>query len=224
MIIETKALISHRRREELEIMENQRRIEELEQQAKRALEEIGKTLAQKQQELARARLLLKDTGFLDSTSEKWQEALPSLDYLLKNLSELPWKSVSPDDLKINYFNLSARAEFHDESLTKKLLSKDEKLKNVSFKFDEKGITVTEQRPGSSVPVYSITCALELTEDQKVKFIPLHLEFNGVTLAPKVIEELMADYTMVFVPPALPYDLKITSISTQKGKFILNLKK
>lgn len=224
IIVETRSIITDRRREEFEIMENQRRIEELEQQTREALEEMAKTMAQKQAELARARLLLKDTAFLDNTSAKWQEALPSLDYLLRNLSGLPWNTLSPDDLKVNYFNLSARAEFRDESLRKKLLTQDEKLKDVTLEFNDEGITVTEQRPGSNVPVYSITCALKLLEDQKIMFIPVHLEFNGVTLAPKVIDELMADYTMVFVPPTLPYDLQITSISTEKGKLIMNLKK
>ena len=224
MIIETKTLITDRRREEFEIMEKQQQIQDLEQQAKMALEEIANTIAKKQAQLQRARLLLKDTAFLDRTSEKWQEALPSLDYLLKNLSSLPWNTLGPDNLKVNYFNLSARAEFYDENLSKKLLSEDEKLKDVSLKFNSQGITVVEQRPGSSTPIYSITCSLELTQDQQVKFIPQHLEFNGVTLAPKVIDELMSDYTMVFVPPALPYDLKITSISTEEGKLIMNLKK
>ena len=65
--------------------------------------------------------------------------------------------------------------------------------------------------------------MELTDDQKIQFTPKRLDFNGVTLPPKVIDELMTDYDMVFTPPPLPYDLKITSISTEKGKLIMNFK-
>ncbi|MDN5302891.1 MAG: hypothetical protein PWQ60_2405 [Thermoanaerobacteraceae bacterium] len=224
MIVETKSLIFRRKQEESEIMEKQNRIQELEQQAKKALEELKATIAEKQRELAHARMLLKDTAFLEKISENWQEALPSLDYLLKNLTALPWTGISPDDLKVNWFTLTARAEFKDTSLTQKLLSKDEKLKNVYFTFHQEGLTVSEKKPESSVPLYSITCSLELTEEQKIKFTPKSLEFNGVILPPEVIKELMKDYNMEFTPPPLPHDLKIASISTEEGKLIMYLKR
>lgn len=224
VIIETRTLIAHREQEERNIMEKQREIQSLEKQAKLALEKITKTIAEKQKELQRARLVLKDTAFLEELSEDWQESLPSLDYLLKNLSSLPWSSISPDNLKVNYFAMTARAEFLDTSVTKTLLSKDEKLKDVYFTFDSEGITVTEKNSDTNTLVYSITCSVELTEEQKIKFTPTRLEFSGVTLPAKVIEELMADYDTVFTPPPLPYDLKITSISTEDAKLIMNFKK
>lgn len=224
VIIETKALITHRKQEERSIMEKQREIQSLEKQAKLALEKITQTIAQKQKELRHARLVLKDTSFLEEISEDWQESLPSLDYLLKNLSSLPWSSLSPDNLKVNYFAMTARAEFFDTSVTKTLLSQDENLKDVYFTFNSEGITVTEKKPDSNTPVYSITCSMHLTDDQRIEFTPKRLEFSGVTLPAKVIEELMSDYDMVFTPPPLPYDLKITSISTEDGKLIMNFKK
>ena len=100
IIIETKALITHRKQEERSIMEKQREIQSLEKQAKLALEKITETITQKQKELRHARLILKDTAFLEEISEDWQESLPSLDYLLKNLSSLPWSKLTPDDLKV----------------------------------------------------------------------------------------------------------------------------
>jgi len=224
IIVETQALISYRKQEERKIMEKQREIQALEKQAKLALEKITQTIEEKQEELRRARLVLKDTTFLEAISEDWQKSLPSLDYLLKNLSSLPWSSLSPDDLKVNYFTMTARAEFYDTSVTKTLLSKDENLKYVFFTFSPEGITVTEQKPDSDTPVYSITCDMQLTDDYKIKFTPIKLVFSGVTLPAKVIEELMADYNMVFTPPPLPYDLKITSIKTEEGKLIMNFKK
>ena len=224
IIIETKALITHRKQEERSIMEKQREIQSLEKQAKLALEKITETIAQKQKELRHARLILKDTAFLEEISEDWQESLPSLDYLLKNLSSLPWSKLTPDDLKVNYFAMTARAEFFDTSVTKTLLSEDDNLKDVFYTFDTEGIAVTEKKPDSDNPVYSITCSLHLTDEQKIEFTPIRLMFSGVTLPAKVIEELMADYDMVFTPPPLPYDLKITSISTEKGKLIMNFKK
>jgi len=224
IIIETRALIAQREQEERNIMEKQREIEALEKQAKLALEKITQTIEEKQEELRRAKLILKDTSFLETISEDWQKSLPSLDYLLKNLSSLPWSSLSPDDIRVNYFTMTARAEFYDTSVTKTLLSNNENLKYVYFTFSNEGITVTEKRPDSDTPVYSITCSVELTQDKKIKFTPIKLEFSGVTLPPKVIEELMANYNMEFNPPPLPYDLKITSISTEEGKLIMNFKK
>ena len=224
IIIETRALIAQRKQEERDIMDKQREIQALENQAKLALQKITQTIEEKQEELRRARLILKDTTFLEEISEDWQKSLPSLDYLLKNLSSLPWSSLSPDDIRVNYFTMTARAEFYDTSVTKTLLSNNENLKYVYFTFSNEGITVTEKRPDSDTPVYSITCSVELTQDKKIKFTPIKLEFSGVTLPPKVIEELMADYNMEFTPPPLPYDLKITSIKTEEGKLIMNLKR
>jgi hypothetical protein len=224
VIAETKSIISRRKQEEKVIMEKQNHVQSLEEQAQKALEEISKVLAKKKSELNRARMLLKDITFLEEISENWQEALPSLDYLLKNLSALPWSDISPDSVKVNYFNLTARAEFIDRSLTQKLLSKDEKLKNVYFEFNEDGITVTEKRSKGGSPIYSITCKMELTDDYKIRFVPTRLEFSGVTLPARVIAELMSDYDMMFTPPALPYNLKITSIHTEEGKLIMNLSK
>jgi len=224
VIIETKSLISRQKQEELKIMEKQNRIQELEQQAKKALEDLKAAIAKKQQELAHARTILKDTSFLEKMSENWQEVLPSLDYLLKNLTALPWSSLSPDDLKVNWFTLTARAEFRDASLTQKLLSADDKLKYINFTFHPEGITVSEKKPESSVPLYSITCSMELTQDNKIRFTPKNLEFNGIILPPDVIKELMKDYNMEFSPPPLPQDLKISSISTEGGKLIMYLKR
>lgn len=224
IIAETKTLIIHRKQEELDIMDKHSQIKVLEEQARKALETIRKTLEQKRQQLLHARAVLKDTAFLEEVSTNWQKALPSLDYLLKNLSALPWKSLSPDNLKVNYFTLTAQAEFSDTTLTQKLLSNDEKLKNVYFTFDSKGITVSEKSSVSEEPLYSITCSLELTEEQKIKFTPQSLHFSGVVLPPEVIKELMSDYDMIFTPPTLPYNLKITSISTGEGKLIMNLRR
>lgn len=224
IISETKTLISSRKQEEIEIMEKQNQIQSLSEQARLALEKIRQAIAEKQRQLAHARMILKDTSFLEEMSENWQQILPSLDYLLKNLTSLPWSSVSPDDLKVNWFTLTARAEFKDVSLTKVLFSKDKKLKNVYFTFSTEGITVSEKKPESSVPLYSITCTMDLTEQQKIRFTPKSLEFNGVTLPPDVIKELMKDYNLEFTPPPLPQDLKITSISTEEGKLIMYLKR
>lgn len=224
IIAETKALISRKRQEESFIMEKQRKIQELEQQARKALEEIAKTLEKKQKELLKAQAILKDVSFLETLSKNWQKALPSLDYLLKNLASLPWTSITPDDLKVNYLSLSARAEFYDKSLTKKLFSQDKNLENVYFTFDSEGITVSEKNPLNNTLEYSIKCSIKLTEENKVKFIPKSLLFSGVALPPEVIKELMADYTMEFALPSMPYNLKITSITTTEGKLIMFLKK
>lgn len=222
VIAETKSIISRRKQEEKAIMEKQSLVQSLEVQAQKALDEISKVLEKKKSELNRARMLLKDITFLEEISKNWQDVLPSLDYLLRNLSALPWSDISPDSVKINYFNLTARAEFTDKSLTQKLLSKNERLRNVYFEFNEDGITVAEKRPESGSPVYSITCKMELADDYKIRFIPTGLEFSGVTLPARVIAELMSDYDMMFTPPALPYNLKIASIHTEKGKLIMNL--
>ncbi|MGI6486193.1 MAG: coiled-coil domain-containing protein [Tepidanaerobacteraceae bacterium] len=223
VIAETKAVISRRTQEEKVIMENQKKVQSLERQAKEALQQISKVLEEKKNELDRARMLLKDITRIEKISENWQEALPSLDYLLKNLSSLPWSDIGPDNVKVNYFNLTARAEFKDTSLTQKLLSKDEKLKNVYFRFNRDGITVAEKGPAGS-DVYSVTLRMELSDDNKVKFEPIRLEFNGLTLPASVIAELMSEHDMTFTPPALPYNLKIRSIQTEEGLLIMNLSK
>ncbi|TYP56150.1 coiled-coil domain-containing protein [Thermosediminibacter litoriperuensis] len=223
VISETRNLILYQKREESYVMEKQKEIQALEEEARRALEELQEARALKEQELIKAKNILEDTAFLEKISKNWQEALPSLDYLLKNLSSLPWTSISPDSLKVNYFTLTARAEFIDKSITEKLLSGNDKLKNVYFTFSPEGITVSEKDPDEK-PLYSVTCRLELGENNRIKIQPIRLEFNGVVLPPEVIHDLTKGHDLSFIPPPLPYDLKITSISTEEGKLILYLKK
>ncbi|MCG0275137.1 MAG: hypothetical protein L5655_03105 [Thermosediminibacteraceae bacterium] len=223
VITETKNLLFLQKQEESYIMEKQKEIQALQEQTRKTLEELQEARAEKEQELNNARKILSDTSFLEKTSKNWQEILPSLDYLLKNLSSLPWRSISPDNLKVNYLTLTARAEFIDKSITEKLLSGNDKLKNVYFTFSPEGITVSEKGPDGKT-MYSITCRPELLNDNRIKIIPIKLEFNGVTLPPEVINDLTKDLDLSFTPPPLPYDLKITSISTEEHKLILYLRK
>jgi len=223
VVLETRNLILLRQREESSIMEKQEEIRALEEQTKKTLEDLVVARAEKEQELINARKILDDPSFLEIVSKNWQEVLPSLDYLLKNFASLPWKSIGPDNLKVNYLTLTARAEFLDKSLTEKLLSGDEKLKNAFFTFGPEGITVAERGPEGEI-LYSITCRLELLNDNRIRIEPIRVEFKGVTLPPKVIQDITKNVDLSFTPPPLPYDLKITSISTEDHKLIMHLKK
>lgn len=224
IIDETKNLISLREKEEGDILRRQQEIQNLEKQLKLTLDGITQTLKEKQKQLAEARAVLKDTTFLEDLSKNWQESLPSLDYLLKNLSALPWYNLDPDSLKIDYTSSAVKADFSDATVTNILLSQDENLKNIFFKFHKGGVTVSEKNADGSAPLYSITCDIQITENQKIKFIPKELEFRGVTLSAKVIDELTVDYDLSFVPPPLPYNLKIYSVSTEEGKLILEFRR
>lgn len=224
IIDETKNLISLREKEEDDILRRQHEIQSLEKQLKLTLDGITQTLKEKQKQLAEARAVLKDTTFLEDLSKNWQESLPSLDYLLKNLSALPWYNLDPDSLKIDYTSAAVKVEFSETTVTNTLLSQDKNLKNVYFKFYKGGVTVSEKNADGSAPLYSITCDIQIAENQKIKFIPKALEFRGVTLSSKVIDELMADYDLSFTPPPLPYNLKIYSVSTDEGKLILEFKR
>jgi len=223
VIDEVKTLIVLKKQEEEKIMEKQKKIAQLEKEAKNTLSELEKVKIFKETELAKARRIFKDPKFLEDMSKNWQVVLPSLDYLLKNLTSLPWTSISPDKLHVNYFTLTAKGEFYEKSLTEKLLSGKEELKNVYFKVTKEGITVFEKDKSGST-VYSITCTVALTEEGKIKFDPIRLEFNGITLPPEVIKDLLTGYDLSFTPPPLPYELKISSIETQEGKLIMNFKK
>ncbi|MDN5332474.1 MAG: hypothetical protein PWP45_1699 [Tepidanaerobacteraceae bacterium] len=223
IISETRNLFLLQKQEESFIMEKHKEIRALEDQTRKSLEELMETRTKKEQELINARKILDNTSFLENTSKNWQEVLPSLDYLLKNFSSLPWSSISPDNLKVNYLTLTARAEFTDRTLTEKLLSGNDKLKNASFTFGPEGITVSEKGPQGQI-LYSLTCRLELLSNNRIKIEPIKIEFNGVTLPPEVIQDLTKNIDLSFTPPPMPYDLKIISISTEEHKLILYLKK
>lgn len=53
--------------------------------------------------------------------DKVRKLLPTLDYLVNNLSNLPWSDIKPDNLKVNYLSLTAIAELKDKSVTEKLI-------------------------------------------------------------------------------------------------------
>lgn len=190
-------------------MKNQHKTQELEQQIIKALEKISKTLNQKQIKFNQA---------------QWQKSMPSLEYLLNNLSDLPWSSITPDNLKINYLSLTAVAEFYDKNVSKKLFSQNEKLKYVYLTFDSEGITISEKMPDENHSTYSIKFNLKLVKENKVKFLLRYLEFDGIILSPEVVQKLKKDYNFEFKLPKIPYNLKIISIFTVNGKLIVKLKK
>lgn len=147
-----------------------------------------------------------------------------LNYLSKNLSSLPWSNIKPDELKVNYLPLTAVAKFHDKSVSKKLFSKDEKLKYVSITFGLESITVLEKIPGKKHPNFFIKFSLKLIKENKIKLLPKKLYFGEYTLSEKTIKKIIKDYKLEFEMPKTPYNLRIASISTVPGKLILKLKK
>lgn len=152
------------------------------------------------------------------------KSISTINYLFNNLYSLPWSTIKPDELKVNYLSLTAAAKFHDKNVSKKLFSKDEKLKYVSLTFDPEGINILEKVPGKKHPNFFIKFSLKLIKENKIKLLPKKLEFSEYTLSEKTIEKLIKDYTLEFEIPEIPYNLKIISISTVAGKLILKLKK
>lgn len=155
---------------------------------------------------------------------KIRKLSPTLNYLLNNLSNLPWSNITPDDFTVNYLSLTATAKFRDESITRKLFSKNEKLKNVYITFKPEGIIVTEKKSSKNHPSFIIKCNIELSRHNQVRFIPKHLEFNGSSVPTVVINKLIKNYNMEFELPKIPYNLKIVSLSTDNGQLIIKLRR
>lgn len=182
-------------------------------EAQEALASIEKLLEQKQAALARAEAS-GDQATVEM-AKRWENELPDLQYLLSHFSQLPWQSVEPDSVQVDYQVLRVLATVSAESLTRAMAT-DARLARMEVEIDREGVIIRGHDPD-----FALTGRVSAS-DNRVYFHPIRLVFAGVDVGPEVVTTMVADYQLYFTFPRVFPGLRLESIRQGQGYFLLTL--
>ncbi|MEG6566138.1 hypothetical protein V6B95_04070 [Thermoanaerobacterium saccharolyticum] len=142
-----------------------------------------------------------------------ESGIPSLDFLLNNISKLPWNSLQPDNFDIQIDSISA--SFSDESISNMIDNYNDVLKNVKITFDDSGFTLSD---GDNYTLYG---NFEVN-DGKIDFNVTLINVKGVEITGEDLNNLIKNYNTVldFESPLKQYKLNNVETTAGEVKFTL----
>lgn len=176
-----------------------RRINELKLNKSALLEEIKRRIADYQK-------ILEISNNID-------RSLPSLDYLLSNLSKFPWNTLETENLSFSFITVTA--SFSDNSITNMIQGYNDKLKNVTVKFSNNGFTISDDG------TYTLSGAF-LINNGRVMLDIKAIHIGNVTITDVALKEMLSGYDMTINIQSPIETFKLKEVITGDGyvKFIL----
>lgn len=139
----------------------------------------------------------------------WVNTLQPLSTVLGNLSNLPWDSLTPDNVSFGVDGVTAR--FDDATLTR-VLDYDQSAANLQLTANDSGVVISGSENGVS---FDLSAALVVSGPRQVRLVPKQLDLAGLP----VQEDTLAAVTggdLVFNLPEQDPQWKLSSISTGAG--------
>lgn len=213
LVESTAAAATEVQKKQAEVEAKLQAIKQKRRESQETLANIEKLLEQKQAALARAKAS-GDQATIEM-ARRWEEELPDLQYLLSHFSQLPWQSVEPDSVQVNYQSLRVLATVSAESLTRAMVT-DARLARMEVEIDPEGVVIRGHGPD-----FALTGQVS-AGDNRVYFHPDRLVFAGVDVGPEVVVAMLADYQLYFTFPSVFPGLRLESIRQGQGYFWLTL--
>lgn len=143
-----------------------------------------------------------------SLSESLETSIPSLDFLLNNISKLPWDSLQPDNIDIQFDAVSA--SLSDVSISNMIDNYDVMLKNVKIAFDDSGFTLIDGDNYTLEGIFKV-------DGGKINFNIESIDVKGVEITGEYLNNLIKNYNTVldFESPLKQY--KLDSVETANGE-------
>lgn len=191
-----KLNLIERKKNQMEVI---KKINELKQNKNALLEDIKRKISGYQKIL--------------DISNNIDRLLPSLDYLLSNLSKFPWDTLETDDLSFSFLTVSA--SFKDNSITNMIQEYDDKLKNVTVKFSNNGFAISDDGAYTLSGVFSIN-------NGRVMLNIKSIDIGNVTITGDTLEKMLSGYNMTINIQSPIETFKLKEVITGDGyvKFIL----
>ncbi|MGB9678679.1 MAG: coiled-coil domain-containing protein [Thermoanaerobacteraceae bacterium] len=196
MLIDQKAALINRKNEQVNII---KKIDNLSKEKSLMLEDIKNKISDYNR-------IYEISGVIDKT-------MPSIDLLLNNLSNFPWSSLEPDELKFSFF--SVYASFSDKTITKMIQNYNKDFKKVEVYFNQKGFQIKNDNNYT------------LEGDFVIKNENLYLNITSIYIGKIKIEKeqlkgMLSGYDMKIDIKSPIETFKLKSVETQKGfvKFVL----
>lgn len=146
-------------------------------------------------------------------SSNLDKSLPSLDYLLSNLSKLPWDTLETKDLSFSFFTVAA--SFSEKTITDMIRGYNDKLKNVTVMFSNNGFTISD---GSA---YTLSGAFSI-DNGKVKLDIKSINIGNITISDEALKKMLSGYDMAINIQSPVETFKLKEVTTGDGyvKFTL----
>ncbi|WP_434565413.1 hypothetical protein PQ690_05855 [Thermoanaerobacterium thermosaccharolyticum] len=148
-----------------------------------------------------------------SLSESLETSIPSLDFLLNNISKLPWDSLQPDNIDIQFDAVSA--SFSDVSISNMIDNYDVMLKNVKIAFDDSGFTLIDGDNYTLKGIFKV-------DGGKINFNIESITIKSVEITGEYLNNLIKNYKTVlnFESPLKSYKLDGVETTNGEVKFTL----
>ncbi|MGF7399347.1 hypothetical protein PQ689_05835 [Thermoanaerobacterium thermosaccharolyticum] len=148
-----------------------------------------------------------------SLSESLETSIPSLDFLLNNISKLPWDSLQPDNINIQFDAVSA--SFSDVSISNMIDNYDVMLKNVKIAFDDSGFTLIDGDNYTLKGIFKV-------DGGKINFNIESITIKSVEITGEYLNNLIKNYKTVlnFESPLKSYKLDGVETTNGEVKFTL----
>ncbi|MGI6604675.1 MAG: coiled-coil domain-containing protein [bacterium] len=169
--------------------------------------------------LAEAERTLADFDSVAALSQAWEAILPDLDHLIGQLPNLPWESLQPDSLEVNYFLRTAFLTYNQPSLAALLNTGLPANQQSEIQFSA-GKLVLNRPSVDGRPPYSITLSLT-PQERTLIFEPISVTVADTTISAATLAPLMADYDLSLELPLLPGS-KIKNVQLEDGRLLLML--
>lgn len=184
------------------------------EEQKNAILTLNKLESEKSAMLDNIKKQISDYQRILDISASVESGIPSLDFLLNNISKLPWNSLQPDNFDIQIDSVSA--SFSDESISNMIDNYNDVLKNVKITFDDSGFTLSD---GDKYTLYG---NFEVN-DEKIDFKVTSINVKGVEITGEDLNNLIKNYNTVldFESPLKQYKLVSVETTTGEVKFTLS---
>ncbi|MBE0069566.1 coiled-coil domain-containing protein [Thermoanaerobacterium thermosaccharolyticum] len=148
-----------------------------------------------------------------SLSESLGTSIPSLDFLLNNISKLPWDSLQPDNIDIQFDAVSA--SFSDVSISNMIDNYDVMLRNVKIAFDDSGFTLIDGDNYTLKGIFKV-------DGGKINFNIESITIKSVEITREYLNNLIKNYNTVlnFESPLKSYKLDGVETTNGEVKFTL----
>ncbi|SNX55175.1 hypothetical protein [Thermoanaerobacterium sp. RBIITD] len=208
-------LLKNKKAEEISLNNQKNDLNKKQHEQNDVINKINQLKISKTAMLEDIRKRIADYQKILNISDSIDMSLPSLDYLLNNLSKLPWETLKPVNIDYSLFSISA--VFSDKSINDMINNYDDKLKGIGIKFDGSGFTLSDQDNYTLKGNFAI-------DGGKVKLDIKSIDIKGIAITGDYLNNMLRNYntTLNFESPLVAY--KLSDVKTSEGNVIFTLSK
>lgn len=214
LLREVKSLHEKLLAKERELAAQEVNLRNLRQAETVAAEELRRVEAAQQKALGEAMAVAGEyaaaMALLDRT---WAEALPALERFLAGFRSFPWSLTEPDNVDIDHDTRTIHIVVSEAAVNQVFPMFDPVLGQVRLSLRPGEAALTDVAGG----LFRLTGRLEPGGGNRVRYVPVALDFLGIPVGPDVLDELVREHDLSFEynSSGLPLRLKTVEVGERR---------